>query len=432
MQITVLGGGESGIGAARLAQKQGLKVFLSDRGKIKDEFKHILNTNNILFEEGQHTEATILASDEVIISPGIPLKVPIIQKIQSRGIPVTGEIEFAFRYVNGQIIAITGSNGKTTTTKLTHHLLQTGGIDCQLGGNIGHSFAGLIADQKTGPFVLELSSFQLDTIKDFRPDISAILNITPDHLDRYNNQMELYTKAKFRITQNQKSTDRFLFNIDNDTILNFLVGKNWNSINYPISSRRILGTSIIWDGITYELGNTALLGRHNAMNALFAICIANIWGIAPAKIQEGLQSFVNVPHRMEIVKNIAGIQYINDSKATNVDAVYYALEAISAPIVWIVGGQDKGNDYSLLNKLVQQKVKNIICLGVDNNSIIRHFQSFGIPIKETNNMKDAVNLAQTLSSEGDTVLLSPACASFDLFKNYIDRGAQFKACVREL
>ncbi len=432
MRITVLGGGESGLGAARLAKSKGFDVFLSDRGMIKDSIKNILDQYDIPFEEGKHNEKDILKSDEVIISPGIPLTVPLVQKIKQQQIPLIGEIEFAFRHASGTIIAITGSNGKTTTTKLTHHLLTTGGLHCHLGGNIGHSFAGLIAEQAVGPFVLELSSFQLDTIQHFRPHIAAILNITPDHLDRYEGKMKLYAASKFRITHNLTFEDHFLFNVDNPAIIENLAGKNWPSLLYPISAQYVIENHINVFGQSYSINNASLLGRHNAMNALFAITIARIMGISGELIQKGLDDFVNVPHRMELVKNINGIQYINDSKATNVDATFYALEAVQSPIIWLVGGQDKGNDYRSLDALVKQKVKYIICLGLDNESIIQHFSRLNVPISDTNSIKTAISLANSVANEGDVVLLSPACASFDLFKNYEDRGNQFKDLIHQL
>lgn len=429
----MLGGGESGVGAARLAQAHGFEVFVSDLGTIKPAYVTILENLQIPFESNQHTESKILNANLVIKSPGIPDHIPLIKKLRELDIEVISEIEFAFRYAKGEIIAITGSNGKTTTTSLTYHLLKAGNCKVLLGGNIGRSFASLVLEAHQDQFfLLELSSFQLDGIKTFKPDIAAILNISPDHLDRYHYDIKEYTASKFRIIMNMDASGKFLYHPDNDYMNDFLAGKNITPALYPISVPKLTDRKINVSGHQFNLHNPALRGLHNAHNAAFAIRIAQFYQIPAETIQKALDDFQNVPHRMEAVATINGVEYINDSKATNVDAVYYALDAQEKPIVWIVGGQDKGNEYEELNDLVRAKVKQIICLGIDNHKITQQFLTFSIPIAETQSMTRALALAQESAESGDVVLLSPACASFDLFKNYEDRGDQFREEVLRL
>ncbi len=429
-KITILGGGESGVGAALLAKKLGHHVFVSDKGSIAEKYKQELNKNAIPYEEGGHDLTKILTADEIIKSPGIPDAAPPVQAALAKGIPVISEIEFANRYTDATVIAITGSNGKTTTTKLTFHLLETAGFDVAIGGNVGYSFARLVADAPKAYYVLEISSFQLDNIQMFRPYISMILNITPDHLDRYDYQLEKYAAAKFRVFKNQQAADIFLYNADNEIITNYIKTIQLAPKGVAISENSITGNFVIVNDTRFDLSRTQLRGRHNFMNALFAIHAAKALGANDEAIQRGLETFVSVPHRMEVVADINGVEYINDSKATNVDAVFYALEAMTRPTVWIVGGQDKGNDYAPLLPFVQEKVRAIVCMGVDNSKIIKAFTECGKPIIETRSAAQAVKTASEQALPGDVVLLSPACASFDLFKNYEDRGEQFKAAVQ--
>ncbi len=430
-KVVILGGGESGVGAALLARKMGFQVWLSDYGKISEQFKSELSKHKIEYEEGQHTRERIFDADWVIKSPGIPDAVPMIVELRQQGTPIFSEIEFGGRYFNGVTIGITGSNGKTTTTMLLGHLLETAGLNAVIGGNVGISFARIVATQSVDIVVLELSSFQLDGIVDYRPDISMILNISPDHLDRYGYQMERYVRSKFRIAMNQSEEDLFLYNVD-DRI----------SVEYDKSSIRAriegLGRSMIQDeiirigGMEFTMKTTHLRGRHNAMNALFAIRAAQRMQLSQKDIQRGLDSFQPVEHRTEPVAEVDGVLYINDSKATNVDAVYFALLAADRRVVWIVGGQDKGNDYSILLPLVREKVKAIVCMGADNRKIVDFFKGENIPLVETNSAEDAVEAAKKIAKPGDEVLLSPACASFDLFKNYKERGELFKKAVLKL
>lgn len=429
MRVVVLGGGESGVGAAILAQKQQFEVFVSDRGNIPDKYKQELEARGIPYEEGRHTEETILAADEVIKSPGIPDKVPLIKSLVAKGIPVISEIEFAARYSRGFLIGITGSNGKTTTSTLSWHLLRKGGLDVTLAGNVGRSFAWQVAEEDTAYYVLELSSFQLDGIRKFRPRIAMLLNITPDHLDRYEYLFENYVRSKFRIGLNQQPEDHFLYNGDDPGIRSYLEAAANPAQQINLNEEYIKGSLLTIDRHQYDLATTALLGRHNAMNALFAVQLARLLGIAPELIQQALNSFRPVEHRLERVAELNGVEYINDSKATNVDAVFYALQAMKRPVIWVVGGQDKGNDYSPLLPLVKEKVKAIVCMGLDNAKIITAFADLGKPLVETRSAAAAVEQGAQLSAPGDVVLLSPACASFDLFKNYEDRGRQFKAAV---
>ncbi len=431
--IVVLGAGESGIGAAALAQKKGFEVFVSDKGSIKTAHKAFLSGHQIEFEEGQHSLERIFKAVEVIKSPGIPDHIPIIRDLGKKGIPVISEIEFAARFTTAFLIGITGSNGKTTTTRLIYHILHTAGKNVGMVGNVGRSFARDLAE---GPekelYVLELSSFQLDGIIDFKPDIAMILNISPDHLDRYEYKMKLYIASKFRIAQNQQPEDFFLYNADDPNIKKTIAGKKLPANLIAIHEGMAGQQEVCIQQQTYKVRNPSLKGPHNLMNAAFAVRTAQLLDVEPRHIQNGLDTFVNVPHRLEWVRELQQIGFYNDSKATNVEAVYYGLQAMDKPIVWIVGGQDKGNDYSSLLPLVKEKVRVIVCMGIDNSKIIAAFQSLGKPMLETRSAGEAVQVAYRKARPGEVVLLSPACASFDLFKNYEDRGEQFKAAVLEL
>jgi UDP-N-acetylmuramoylalanine--D-glutamate ligase len=429
MKIAILGAGESGTGAALLAKAKGHTVLVSDLGLIQDHFKRELEAEGIEYEEGKHTWERILTAEEVIKSPGIPDKAPLVKALRENGIPVISEIEFAARYSTTFTIGITGSNGKTTTTRLTWHLLHQAGLKAGLGGNVGYSFARLVLQGNYDYFVLELSSFQLDGVLTFRPDIAMLLNITPDHLDRYEYKMENYVASKFRIAMNQSERDLFIFNADDANINEYMSHNGIAARQIPIAESAITNTHIHVGTSGFDMLETPLQGRHNYMNALFAVQTAKALGLSDDAIRAGLKSFVNVPHRMERIAEINGVQYINDSKATNVDAVYYALDAMTAPVVWIVGGQDKGNDYEPLRHLVHQKVRAIVCLGVDNAKIVEFFGSDIADIVETNSAETAAHAAMKLAQPGDSVLLSPACASFDLFRNYEDRGDQFREAV---
>lgn len=429
MNTVVLGAGESGVGAALLAKHLGHEVFVSDKGKISEKYKIELEKNAIPNEEGKHTLERILQADQVIKSPGIPDRVPLIQELMKQGIPVISEIEFAGRHSTGSIIGITGSNGKTTTTKLTYHLLKSAGFDVAMGGNIGYSFARLVLEGQNDYYVLELSSFQLDGIRDFRPDISILLNITPDHLDRYDYKMEKYIASKFRIIRNQAKGDLFIYNGQDQNILNYLHERTIAPTTAVMTDKMIDANSINVENARFDMTHSSLKGQHNYFNALCAVQAALHLQADVERIQEALNSFVNAPHRLESVATIDGVEYINDSKATNVDAVYYALHAMKKPVIWIVGGTDKGNDYEPIISLVEEKVKAVICMGVDNQNLLETFSSKVKIIEETKSATEAVERASVYGEEGDVVLLSPACASFDLFKNYIDRGDQFRAAV---
>ena len=430
MKLTILGAGESGIGAALLAKKHGHDVFVSDRGAIKETYKRELESNGIAYEEQQHSWDRIAGADEVVKSPGIPDRVPIIKELVSKGIPVISEIEFAGRYTTAKLIGITGSNGKTTTTRLAHHLLTTAGFEVGMAGNVGKSFArSLSEEQHFSCYVLELSSFQLDGIRAFRPDIAMLLNITPDHLDRYEYQMQNYINSKFRIAMNQLPEDVFLYNAEDENIGAYMQTHSLKPRLHPISSQMIEENGLQVGGSTFDMGECSLRGRHNLRNALFAIGAAKLWGAEDEALQRGLNTFASVEHRMERVAVIDEVEYINDSKATNVDAVYYALEAMDKPVVWIAGGQDKGNDYGPLLEVVKSKVRALICLGVDNQKLLDTFTGIAGIIAEARSAEAAVTQAAGLARPGDAVLLSPACASFDLFKNYEDRGKQFKEAV---
>ena len=431
MNLVILGAGESGIGSALLARKHGHDVFVSDRGAIKETYKRELESNGIAYEEQQHSWDRIAGADEVVKSPGIPDRVPIIKELVSKGIPVISEIEFAGRYTTAKLIGITGSNGKTTTTRLAHHLLTTAGFEVGMAGNVGKSFArSLSEEQHYNYYVLELSSFQLDGIRAFRPDIAMLLNITPDHLDRYEYQMQNYIASKFRIAMNQQPDDVFLYNAEDENIGAYMQSHRLKPRLHPITSRMIEGDSLQAGGSTFDMRESSLRGRHNFMNALFAIGAAKLLGAEDEALQRGLNSFVSVEHRMERVAVIDEVEYVNDSKATNVDAVYFALEAMDKPVIWIAGGQDKGNDYGPLLELVKNKVRALICLGVDNQKLLDTFAGIAGIVYEARSAEAAVAQAAGLARPGEVVLLSPACASFDLFKNYEDRGEQFKEAVR--
>ena len=443
MRLVILGGGESGVGTAILGKKKGYEVFVSDFGKIKGNYKEVLIINGIAWEEEKHTEDLILNADVVMKSPGIPDKSPIVKRILEKGIPVISEIEFAAPFTDATIIGITGSNGKTTTTMLTHHLLKSAGLNVGLGGNIGKSFAWQIADNKYDSYVLELSSFQLDGILNFKPHIAIITNISPDHLDRYEYKYENYIDAKFRITMNQTEEDYLIYDADDEAIAEWFKTHTTKAKLIPFSLTKTFSEgayiknnkmeiSINQEEFTMDMEHIALEGKHNMKNAMAATSVAKLMQIRKSTIRESLSNFQGVEHRLEKVLKIQNVQYINDSKATNVNATFFALDSMNTPTVWIVGGVDKGNDYNELMSLVREKVKAIICLGVDNKKIIDVFGNVVDIMIEVSTMNDAVKMAQRLSEKGDTVLLSPACASFDLFENYEDRGKQFKQAVKNL
>ena len=442
-RIVVLGGGESGVGSAVLAKVKGFDVFLSDMGKISEKYASTLKEWDIPFEEGKHSEDLILNADEVIKSPGIPSTAPMVRKIEDRGIGVISEIEFAGRYDTAKKVCITGSNGKTTTTSLIYHLLQQAGLNVGLGGNIGKSYAYQVATENHDIYVLELSSFQLDNVYDFKADIAIITNITPDHLDRYGYKMENYVKAKFRITRNMSSDDCFIFCSDDEITINHLNQIVVKAQQLPFSQKtEVSQGAFVKDDrmiVRYKdqecdmyLQELALGGKHNIYNSMAAAIAAKVMDIDNASIREGLATFQAVEHRLEKVLSIRDVLYINDSKATNVDSAWYALECQTRPVVWIVGGTDKGNDYSSLRPLAQEKVKAIICMGLDNEKIHTSFGDIVSEMHDVTSAQDAVRLASELAAAGDVVLLSPCCASFDLFKNYEDRGRQFKEAVRNL
>ena len=443
MRLVILGGGESGVGTAILGKKKGYDVFVSDFGKIKGNYKEILLINGIAWEDEKHTEELILNADVVMKSPGIPDKSPIVKKLKEKGIPVMSEIEFAAPFTNATIIGITGSNGKTTTTMLTHHLLKSAGLNAGIGGNIGKSFAWQVADNKYDSYVLELSSFQLDGIKDFKPHIAVITNISPDHLDRYDYKYENYIDSKFRITMNQTEDDYLIYDADDEAINEWFKTHKTKAKLIPFSLTKTFSEGIFINNnkmeikisqeeFTMDTEYIALEGKHNIKNAMAATSVAKLMQIRKATIRESLSNFQGVEHRLEKVLKIQNVQYINDSKATNVNATFYALDSMNTPTVWIVGGVDKGNDYNELMSLVREKVKAIICLGVDNKKIIDVFGNVVDIMIEVDNMDDAVKMAERLTEKGDSVLLSPACASFDLFESYEDRGNQFKKAVKNL
>lgn len=436
MKIVVLGGGESGVGAAYLAKKKGLNVFLSDKGAIKSEYKKKLTDAGIEFEEGQHDEARILEADWIIKSPGIPKKADIIFKINQKGIRLSSEIEFAAEFTQAKIIAITGSNGKTTTTSLIYHILKNDNRNVGLAGNIGTSFAKQVADDDFDFYVLEVSSFQLDDIQNFRPYISLLLNLSQDHLDQYNYNYEEYAMAKFRIAENQENDNFFIYNKDDQMSMNLLEQLAIRAKKIPFSLKEKLGEGgylhnekIIVkteDEFSMKIAELSLVGNHNIANSLAASIASKILKISNESIRNSLMTFQAVEHRLEQVAQINGVTFINDSKATNVNAAYFALESMNQPTVWIVGGVDKGNDYTEIENLVKRKVKSIVCLGLDNQKIIDFFKDKKDAIYSTSSMEEAVRISKSLAEEGNTVLLSPCCASFDLFDNYEDRGNQFK------
>ena len=442
-RVVVLGGGESGVGSAVLAKVKGFDVFLSDMGKISEKYVEMLEQWEIPFEQGCHTEELILNADEVIKSPGIPSTAAMVQKIEDKGIKVISEIEFAGRYDSAKKVCITGSNGKTTTTSLIYHLLQQAGLNVGLGGNIGKSYALQVATESYDIYVLELSSFQLDNVYDFKADIAIITNITPDHLDRYDYKMENYVKSKFRITRNMSDDDCFIFCSDDEITINHLNKIVVKAQQLPFTQKQVVeqGAYLKDDRIIVRykeqecdmyLQELALGGKHNVYNSMAAALAAKAMDIDNAAIREGLATFQAVEHRLEKVLSIKDVLYINDSKATNVDAAWYALECQTRPVVWIVGGTDKGNDYSSLVPLAKEKVKAIICMGLDNEKIHAAFGEVVSKMYDVTSAQDAVKTAHKIAASGDVVLLSPCCASFDLFKNYEDRGRQFKDAVRSL
>jgi UDP-N-acetylmuramoylalanine--D-glutamate ligase len=444
--IVVLGAGESGTGAALLAQKMGYAIFVSDFGPIAYQYKKELEQAVIPFEENQHTEERILTANEVIKSPGIPDKAPIIKKLIEKNIPIISEIEFASRYTKAKLISITGSNGKTTTTMLTYHILRSAGLNVGLAGNIGKSFAKQVAFEDFEYYVLEISSFMLDNMYSFKADIAVLLNITPDHLDRYDYKMENYSDSKFRIIQNQQVDDVFIYCADDEEVKKGLSKRIINSKTYPFSIEKTLEHGAFLQGeqiiinlhhtnqefLTMSLKDLALQGKHNMYNSMASGIVAKVLELRNETIRESMGSFTNIEHRLEHVAKISGIDFINDSKATNVNSTWYALESMPGDVVLILGGVDKGNDYRMLKDLVKSKVKSIVCLGKDNKSIHEAFEDDVEVIVNTFSANEAVQIAYHLAKKGDTVLLSPACASFDLFKNYEDRGNQFKKAVKEL
>ncbi|QZE13341.1 UDP-N-acetylmuramoyl-L-alanine--D-glutamate ligase [Halosquirtibacter laminarini] len=439
----ILGAGESGVGTAILARQKGVDVMVSDFGYIAEQYKTELDAYGISWEEGGHSDSLLDNASWVVKSPGIPRTAPIIQRVEALGIPILSEIEYAGRFYQGKSICITGSNGKTTTTSLIYHILSKAGLNVGVGGNIGMSFARQVAQKEFDWFVLELSSFQLEDMIDFKADISILLNITPDHLDRYEYQIEKYADAKFRVIQNQKSEDLFIY-FEEDSMITKRSADFTSITSVPFSlsqSYKKQGVSILngvlhaeLDQHVFEIDTKALplKGAHNGCNMMAATLASLRVGLSNEEIAQGLESFQAVEHRLELCRELEGVRYINDSKATNVDATKFALDAFDQDIIWIVGGTDKGNDYSVLEKMVQEKVKAIICLGVDNHKIIEAFEKCGIPMVETNTMQSAVEAAYSHTTTDSIVLLSPCCASFDLFKSYIDRGNQFKNCVKQL
>lgn len=442
-KIVILGAGESGIGAALLALAKGYKVFVSDAGGISAPRKQQLTAANIPFEEFGHTSGEILGADEVIKSPGIPYSNPIVQTLVDNGIPVIDELEFAFRHSRGQVIAITGTNGKTTTTLLTYHLLKIAGFDVGLGGNVGTSWASQLANEDHDWWVLEVSSFQIEGFSQFKPKVAVLLNITPDHLDRYGYKFEAYAATKFKLTDSMDERDHFIYFIEDNTIRETLRKKSIGATCYPVAKAATDAPglyaangslNIKWKGIEFQVHpeEMTLQGDHNKINALCAVQSALLAGASESAIKSGLATFKNASHRMESVATIRGVHFINDSKGTNVDATKYALSAFNEPIIWIAGGVDKGNDYGILSPLIEGRVKGLICLGIDNEKLKSAFAGEISQIKETQSIQEAVETGLNWGESGDLVLLSPACASFDLFKNYEDRGDQFKAAVNSL
>ncbi len=443
IDLIILGAAESGVGAAVLAQKKGLSVFVSDNGKIKEEYKRLLNLHHISFEEDAHSESLILNAKEILKSPGIPEKAELVKKIRKAGIPVLSEIEFAGRYTNAKMIGITGTNGKTTTTMLVYHILQKAGLKVGLAGNVGKSFALQVAEHDYDYYVLELSSFQLDDMHHFRCNIAILTNITPDHLDRYNYELENYVMSKFRILQNQLPEDAFIYCADDAITNQYLEKVKINAHTYPFSIKKKIEEGAYLDSETLTITlnqkqfdmlihDLALQGKHNVYNSMAAGIAARVLDLRKEVVRESLSDFRNVEHRLEFVSTVHGIEFVNDSKATNVNSTWYALESFNKPVILILGGVDKGNDYSAIADLVKEKVKAIVCLGKDNTKIIEAFGSVVSEIIETETADAAVRASFQLGKKGDVVLLSPACASFDLFENYEDRGRQFKKAVKAL
>ena len=441
-RIVVLGAGESGAGAAVLAKKEGFDVFVSDMSKINDKYKKVLDDHGIQWEEGHHTEELILNADEIIKSPGIPEKAPMIQKLMAQGTHIISEIEFAERYTHSKMICITGSNGKTTTTSLIYHIFKAAGYDAGLAGNIGRSLALQVAEDPHEYYIIELSSFQLDNMYDFRANIAILLNITPDHLDRYDFKFENYAAAKMRITQNQTAEDSFIYWNDDPVIKEELKKYDIKAVACPFSELKEEGSIAYIEEGQYKLEfptpfnmeqeELSLTGKHNIYNSLAAGLASNITGIKKEIIRKSLSDFPGVEHRLEKVCDVRGVHYVNDSKATNVDACWYALESMKTPVVLILGGKDKGNDYNEIKELVKQKCSGLVYLGADNAKLHANFDELGIPVRDTHSMKECVEACYEMARPGDTVLLSPCCASFDLFKNMEDRGEQFKTLVRSL
>ena len=441
-RIVVLGAGESGAGAAVLAKKEGFDVFVSDMSKIADKYKKLMDDHQITWEEGQHTEEKILSADEIIKSPGIPDNAPMVAKAIARGIHIISEIEFAGRYTTSKMICITGSNGKTTTTSLIYHIFRQAGYDVGLAGNIGHSLALQVAEEPHEYYIIELSSFQLDNMYDFRANIAILLNITPDHLDRYDNSMQNYTDAKMRIIQNQTPQDAFIYWADDPIISKELKKYDIKAVQCPFSDIKEHGViGYIEEGqykleyptpFNMEQESLSLTGRHNIYNSLAAGLAANIAGIKKEEIRKSLSDFPGVEHRLEKVCDVRGVHYVNDSKATNVDACWYALESMKTKVVLIIGGKDKGNDYEPLKPLIREKCSALVYLGADNKKLHDNFDTMGIPVRDTHSMKECMAACYELAQPGETVLLSPCCASFDLFKNMEDRGEQFKELARSL
>ncbi len=441
-RIVILGAGESGAGAAVLAKKEGFDVFVSDMSKIAPRYQQMLNERGISWEEGHHTESLILNADEIIKSPGIPDKAPMVAKAIAAGIPIISEIEFAGRYTTSKMICITGSNGKTTTTSLIYHIFKAAGYDAGLAGNIGHSLALQVAEEPHEYYIIELSSFQLDNMYDFRANIAVLLNITPDHLDRYDFKMQNYVDAKMRIVQNQTGDDAFIYWNDDPVIRRELEKYDIKAVQYPFSELKEKGSiGYIEQGqytiekpepFNMEQESLSLTGRHNIYNSLAAGIASNIAGIKKDVIRQSLSDFPGVEHRLEKVTTVRGVQYVNDSKATNVDACWYALDSMKTKVVLIIGGKDKGNDYEPIKTLVREKCSALVYLGADNQKLHDNFDALGIPVRDTHSMKECVEACYELAKPGETVLLSPCCASFDLFKNMEDRGEQFKQLVRNL
>jgi UDP-N-acetylmuramoylalanine--D-glutamate ligase len=443
MRLVILGAGESGVGTAILGMKQGYDVFVSDFGKIKESYKEVLIINGIAWEEEKHSQDLILNADVVMKSPGIPDKSPIVKELKEKDIPVISEIEFAASFTKAVTVGITGSNGKTTTTMLTYHLLKAAGLNVGLAGNVGKSFAWQVADNDYDFYVIELSSFQLDGIVDYKPHIAVITNISPDHLDRYDYNYQNYIDSKFRITMNQTEEDFLIYDANDEAILEWLNNNTIKAKLIPFSltdeckegayiKNNTMEVKINQEEFAMDVAHISLEGKHNLKNAMAASSVGSILNIRKATIRESMSNFQGVEHRLEKVLKIQNVQYVNDSKATNVNSVFFALESMNTPTVWIVGGVDKGNDYHELMSLVREKVKAIVCLGIDNKKIIDAFGNVVDIMVEVNTMSEAVKMAQRLSEKGDTVLLSPACASFDLFESYEDRGRQFKHAVKNL